>query len=289
VADPATNGVANAWPAGRRDRGENTNAFPLKESDADRRPAAAAQGVRAGGPRTLEEYERIRLEGAQRGWRPSDYPLWYFATHIMPDYSPPPGVRAHQIVGRVGGGRRAICISIARSPGWERDPTGDVRWVSEDVVRRTRPAPLELTADEIDSDRRYRLHEREWCEWWLSHRPSLSVEVRAPEPVPTTEVASVETFDEWALRHVRWRSEELTLGTRADFGDHWREGRLEGRWGKWISPVLGKPRKLRGRAAPGIPTPARVSRMSGRRHPSVPVSLAGEPAQAPEGRRESHR
>jgi len=232
VADPATNGVANAWPAGRRDRGENTNAFPLKESDADRRPAAAAQGVRAGGPRTLEEYERIRLEGAQRGWRPSDYPLWYFATHIMPDY---------------------------------------------------------LTADEIDSDRRYRLHEREWCEWWLSHRPSLSVEVRAPEPVPTTEVASVETFDEWALRHVRWRSEELTLGTRADFGDHWREGRLEGRWGKWISPVLGKPRKLRGRAAPGIPTPARVSRMSGRRHPSVPVSLAGEPAQAPEGRRESHR
>jgi hypothetical protein len=101
----------------------------------------------------------------------------------MPEYSPPVGVRAHEIVGRVGHGRRAMSISIARSPGWERDPAGDVRWVQEDLARRIRPAPLELTEQEVECNRRYELHAREWYEWWWSQQESLRANARR-EPAP---------------------------------------------------------------------------------------------------------
>jgi hypothetical protein len=112
-------------------------------------------GVRAKGPWTTKATALAASQtrwivsdaasnGAAHDWRAwqaentnaatSDYPPWYFATPVMPEYSPPAGARAHQIVGRVGEGRRAMSISIARSPVWERDPSGNVRWVPEDVV-----------------------------------------------------------------------------------------------------------------------------------------------------------
>jgi site-specific recombinase XerC len=71
-----------------------------------------------------------------------------------------------------------MSISIARSPGWERDPSGNIRWVPEDIVRRILPAPLELTEDEVESDRTYALHGREWYEWWWSQQALLRVAVQ---------------------------------------------------------------------------------------------------------------
>jgi integrase len=175
VSDAASNGAAHDWRAWRA---ENPNAATASHSDAEHPRPAAAHSARANRRPTVEDRERVRLEGAQRGWRPSDYPPWYFATPVMPDYSPPAGARAHQIVGRVGEGRRAMSISIARSPGWERDPSGNVRWVPEDVVRRILPAPLELTEDEVESDRTYELHRREWYEWWWSQQALPRVAVQ---------------------------------------------------------------------------------------------------------------
>jgi hypothetical protein len=50
--------------------------------------------------------------------------------------------------------------------------------------------------------------------------------------------ASAETCDEWAKRHFTWR-EKQGVQTHADAGRHWTEGVWGGRWGKWISPMIG--------------------------------------------------
>jgi integrase len=49
---------------------------------------------------------------------------------------------------------------------------------------------------------------------------------------------SPETCDEWALRHFAWR-EKQGVQTYADAGRHWQEGTWGGRWGTWISPLVG--------------------------------------------------
>lgn len=55
-------------------------------------------------------------------------------------------------------------------------------------------------------------------------------------PAPTA--ASSETCDEWAVRHFTWR-EKQGIQTHADAGRHWRKGTWGGRWGTWISPLIG--------------------------------------------------
>ncbi len=64
--------------------------------------------------------------------------------------------------------------------------------------------------------------------------------------IPTAVVAratpsSVEILDEWAKRHFAWR-EKQGVQTHADAGRRWTEGVWGGRWGTWISPLIGTKR-----------------------------------------------
>ena len=47
-----------------------------------------------------------------------------------------------------------------------------------------------------------------------------------------------ETCDQWAMRHFKWR-EKQGIQIHADAGRKWREGVWGGRWGTWISPLIG--------------------------------------------------
>jgi len=63
---------------------------------------------------------------------------------------------------------------------------------------------------------------------------ALAAKLAPPTSIPT----STETLDDWAVRHFTWRQRQ-GIQTNQDAGRHWREGRFGGRWGTWISPLLG--------------------------------------------------
>ncbi len=55
-------------------------------------------------------------------------------------------------------------------------------------------------------------------------------------PVPGSRPS--ETVDAWVFRHFTWR-EKQGIQVHADAGRHWAEGIWGGRWGTWISPIIG--------------------------------------------------